>query len=99
MAAGHLQCEHHARLERYRTGRRHVLGSAAVSRAEPDGWANVNVRRGTIRFWYRPDWTSGQNFAPAERFLSTCKWANSGSTEGFENLALEGLLRTVCEQV
>jgi len=25
---------------------------------ETNGWANVNVRQGTIRFWFRPSWAS-----------------------------------------
>lgn len=25
---------------------------------ETNGWANINVRQGTIRFWFRPNWAS-----------------------------------------
>ncbi len=27
---------------------------------EPDGDANINLRSGAVRFWFRPDWSSGE---------------------------------------
>lgn len=39
------------------------VGGMATSKisyrdVEPNGWANINCKNGTIRFWFRPDWSS-----------------------------------------
>jgi hypothetical protein len=45
------------------------VGSAANSGLTyPDvysnGWANINCRQGTVRFWFEPNWSSGPTWAP-----------------------------------
>ncbi len=32
----------------------------AYADVEQDGLPNINVRQGSVRFWFRPDWSSGQ---------------------------------------
>ena len=35
-----------------------VASRLTLAHTNADGSANINLRRGTIRFWYRPDWTT-----------------------------------------
>jgi hypothetical protein len=46
---------------------------------EADGSANINLRRGTLRFWFRPHFSSGQNIGSWGRLLEVGAWSADAS--------------------
>jgi hypothetical protein len=56
---------------------------------ETNGHANINFQNGTVRFWFRPDWTSesggGSGTTYWSRFLQVGNWTSDASS-GMWNL-------------
>ena len=69
------------------TGFRSSQGSLLVYNVrEPKGNLNIDLRRGAIRFWFKPNWNSGENGHPfGSRLLEVGKFQ---SNEGWWGLFL-----------
>lgn len=54
---------------------------------EPGGHANINLRAGTIQFWFRPDWNSGTDRGHVARLIEAGDPNTSG--DGWWSLSID----------
>jgi hypothetical protein len=80
----------------FRTSALQVTSASAANLkyrdVEANGSANINCRQGTVRFWFKPAWNSGQGPGAAARLL---EMGNSETSEGWWALSLDGTGRNI----
>jgi hypothetical protein len=83
------------RVPSWRTNALQVKNSGANLKyrdVEANGSANINCRQGTVRFWFKPAWNSGQGPGDVARLL---EMGNSGTTEGWWALSVDSIGRNI----